>query len=108
MFLIEVEAFINAIKVRKLDAIQSLYEDLALSYQATQWITTASSENRHQKTDIRNQIITLGLNGKTSIQWQLLDMPLCWSDGAQLAFPHRKSPITLDLCKAEPKCKGDE
>ena len=51
MFLIEVEAFINAIKIRKLDAIQSLYEDLALSYQATQWITTASSENRHQKPD---------------------------------------------------------
>lgn len=47
VYLIEAEAFINAIKSGNSDAIESLYEDSALSYQATQWITAASSENRH-------------------------------------------------------------
>ena len=49
MYMIEAEAFIDAIKSGNTNAIQSLYEDSALSYQATQWITTASSENRHEK-----------------------------------------------------------
>ena len=51
MYLIEAEAFISAIKTGKTDAIQSLHEDSALSYQATQWITSASSEDRHQIAD---------------------------------------------------------
>ena len=51
VYLIEAETFINAIKTGDADKIESLYEDSALSYQATQWITDASSENRHEKSD---------------------------------------------------------
>ncbi|KAL0025024.1 hypothetical protein WJX77_012337 [Trebouxia sp. C0004] len=51
VYLIEAEAFINAIKSGNTDEIQSLYEDSALSYQATQWITAASSQNIHEKSD---------------------------------------------------------
>ena len=51
VYLIEAEVFINAIKSGNADAIESLYEDSALSYQATQWITAASSENRHEKSN---------------------------------------------------------
>ena len=49
VYLIEAESFINAIKSGNADGIESLYEDSALSYQATQWITAASSENRNDK-----------------------------------------------------------
>lgn len=51
VYLIEAETFIDAIKSGNADKIESLYEDSALSYQATQWITAASSENRHEKSD---------------------------------------------------------
>ena len=51
VYLIEAEAFVNAIKSGNTDEIQSLYEDSALSYQATQWITAASSESRNKKSD---------------------------------------------------------
>ena len=51
VYLIEAEAFVNAIKSGNTDEIQSLYEDSALSYQATQWITAASSQNIHEKSD---------------------------------------------------------
>ena len=51
VYLIEAEAFVNAIKSGNTDEIQSLYEDSALSYQATQWITAASSQNTHEKSD---------------------------------------------------------
>ena len=46
MYLIEAEAFINAVKTGNTDAIETLYEDSALSYQASQWITAASKRGR--------------------------------------------------------------
>ncbi|KAK9807571.1 hypothetical protein WJX72_003082 [[Myrmecia] bisecta] len=43
MYLREVEAFIDAVRIGDTSAIKSLYADAALSYQATQWITAASN-----------------------------------------------------------------
>lgn len=51
MYLIEAETFINAIKTGNTDAIDTLYEDSALSYQASQWITAASKQGRTQGTE---------------------------------------------------------
>ena len=44
--MIEAEVFINAIKTGNTDAIATLYEDSALSYQASQWITAASKASQ--------------------------------------------------------------
>lgn len=49
--MIEAEVFINAIKTGKTDAIETLYEDSALSYQASQWITAASKTSRTKGQD---------------------------------------------------------
>lgn len=51
MYMIEAETFIDAVKTGNTDAIETLYEDSALSYQASQWITASSNQSRTKGTE---------------------------------------------------------